>query len=554
LRRAALALAAPRGHHAYVRYVLRSIWDEVTLVPRSELLPADKAFLTTPLTLAFELDRWLGDPVARRTLADACARARPDIGGTARDLQSDDSAWLRTAIVDATRFGELVVLKKPLQWAAITPEQQEEEEPAEPTPVSEKTTWFEVKLVDEVGEPISGVALTVAVGGKNEKATTNGAGKAKVEGKGGVASVTFDKESDLRKKLKDLWAKPRGKKWYDVPGEEADKHTVIEVRRTQSFSGVGLVAEETHTVVFQPRVVQANLKGLWFATSKSFLLPAARHSLQLVKHLYDQNHECDMLVVGHTDTEGSASYNDPLSLERAESVVAYLKDDVDAWYAWYGSGKPQEKRWGATEDHEMIRALAEESGTIIPAGTSEVSWYQESRGLKVDGIAGEQTRKALIKEYLGLDGTTLPDDIKPVAHGCGENFPAKPTGDNKNEAENRRVEIFFFDNPIAPPDRPAAVLPPPPGKNSKAGSKEYPEWLLRVSELHEFEAGHWIRVLMRYDDGVPAKNVPFLIRYEDGKEEKQITSDDGILMVHGVKEQKWTITGIEDTSRVTTFQ
>jgi outer membrane protein OmpA-like peptidoglycan-associated protein len=339
-----------------------------------------------------------------------------------------------------------------------------------------------------------------------------------------------------------------------VPVGEEGKHTVVQVRRTSTLPAVNLLAEETHTVVFQPRIVQANLKGMWFASSKCFLLHTARHSLQLVKSLYDSNHECDMLVVGHTDTEGNDSYNDPLSLERAEAIVAYLKDDVDAWYAWYGSGKPADKRWGKDEDHAMITALAEEEGSIIPPGTSEVKWYQESRGLKVDGIAGEETRKALIKEYMGLDGTSLPEDIKPVAHGCGEHFPVKKTGDNKNEQENRRVEIFFFDNPIAPPERPDAILPPPPGKNSKKGSKEYPEWLKRVAELHEFEVGQWIRLLMKYEDGSPAKNVPFKISYSDGVEETQVTSDAGILMVHGVKEKTWNITAIEDESVVTLFQ
>jgi outer membrane protein OmpA-like peptidoglycan-associated protein len=473
-----------------------------------------------------------------------------------RPPRSTDLARMADAVADAFARGRFVALESPLVETPLPRLPPSAEAPAPPPDaVPDATATFEVKLVDEVGEALVGMTVTISVNGRDNKVTTNGAGKAKVEGTGGVASVTFHKEADIRKGLRARWAQPRGKDWYIPPEGEEATHTIVQVRRRSTFPSVTLFAGTLYTVVFQPRVVQANLEGMWFATSKSFLLPTARHSLQRVKDLYDDNHECDMLVAGHTDTEGSAHYNDALSLERAEAVVAYLKDDVDAWYAWYGSGKPAEKRWGATEDELMIQGLAEESGQIIPNGTSHVTWYQESRGITpADGKAGEHTRKALLKEYMGLDGTSLPDDITPVAHGCGENFPIKDLGDNKNVQENRRVEIFFYDNPIAPSDRPSAVLPPPPGKNSKPGSKEYPEWRKRVVELHEFVVGAWIRVLMRYDDGTPAANVPFLIKYEDGRVDTQTTSDAGILMVHGVKEQEWSITAVEDACEVTMFQ
>lgn len=201
----------------------------------------------------------------------------------------------------------------------------------------------------------------------------------------------------------------------------------------------------------------------------------------------------------------------------------------------------------------MIQALAEEAGEVIPANEGDVRWYQRTRGLTVDGAAGPITRRAVIDEYMGLDGTTLPEDILPVCHGCGENFPQKPTADGAAAPENRRVEVFFFDNPIAPQERPAAVLPPPPGKNSSAGAKEYPEWLLRVRERHEFVAGQWIRVLMRYEDGTPAQDVGFKIRYSNGTELLANTSQQGILSVHLAEELTWSILNVRDDSIVTAF-
>jgi len=59
------------------------------------------------------------------------------------------------------------------------------------------------------------------------------------------------------------------------------------------------------------------------------------------------------------------------------------------------------------------------------------------------------------------------------AHGCGENFPVAETTDGQPSADDRRAEVFFFDG---------LITPPPPGKTSKKGSTEYPQWVARVTE------------------------------------------------------------------------
>jgi hypothetical protein len=38
---------------------------------------------------------------------------------------------------------------------------------------------------------------------------------------------------------------------------------------------------------------------------------------------------------------------------------------------------------------------------------SELTWFQRTRGLFVDGKAGKDTRRALIEEYMSLDGASL---------------------------------------------------------------------------------------------------------------------------------------------------
>ena len=115
-----------------------------------------------------------------------------------------------------------------------------------------------------------------------------------------------------------------------------------------------------------------------------------------------------------------------------------------------------------------------------PKGEDAVRWFQRTRGLKVDGVAGPQTRRQLITEYMALDGVSLADEgieIEATAHGCGENFPLGADGeeldpapkDEQRDPKDRRVELFFFEPEFG-------IAPDPPSENSAAGSVEYPAW------------------------------------------------------------------------------
>ena len=520
------------------------------------------------LTVTYQLDNR-----DSRAIAGARALLR-ELGSSlpfVHDNQALDAAalaQLKREVASAYRGGAVVVeeavpvaVRVRSTLAALGP--AVEPVPAAPPPATEQEeslTWYEVQVVDELGQGIAGVELVFSSGGRSEPATTDGDGKAKVtDFPGSFATMRFAKEADVRQGLYDLWKQPRGEEWYEPATEEEERHTIIQVRRTKPLPSVSLVSEETHTIVLRPRVVQARLWGLWFDTSKCFLLPNARRSLTQIKELYDQNPQTDLLIVGHTDRAGDPSYNDPLSLERADAMAAYLRDEVDAWYQWYGTSKPQAKRWGSAEDEHMIEAIADDELAEIPPDRPLVEWYQEwwnerhegETPLAVDNIAGEKTRKALIKEYMGLDDTTLPEDIRLTTHGCGENFPAHSTPDGVEDQENRRVEIFFFDNPIAPPDRPDAVLPPPPGPNSSSSSREYPEWVLRSKETYDFELGAWARLALRYEDESPAKNVEVKIRDATGVERSGATNDRGIAIIHGIRGAQWDLLSIEETSIVT---
>jgi hypothetical protein len=172
-----------------------------------------------------------------------------------------------------------------------------------------------------------------------------------------------------------------------------------------------------------------------FELNKSFLLPAATEGTRLLEHMYRSMPDAQILAVGHTDRTGKKFRNDSLSLERAEAVVAYARDDVDRWLANYDSTMDASRRWGRGEDLLMLSCLPRGNTPYYSAEHPEHSFeaatrrLQEAHGLVVDGDLGPVSRRALVGEYMALDGTSVPASAKFVAHGCGEHFPQIPTED-----------------------------------------------------------------------------------------------------------------------------
>jgi outer membrane protein OmpA-like peptidoglycan-associated protein len=241
---------------------------------------------------------------------------------------------------------------------------------------------------------------------------------------------------------------------------------------------------QTHalTILSTQRV---RLVGLFFDLNKCFLLPTALPGIKAIKKHYDKHPESDLLLVGHTDTSGREEYNETLSLERAKSVAAFLTDEAEPWLAFFKEGKPIEKRWGTLEVQQMLTVLpgggpffysGEPNGVRDSKHEKAVKAFQKSVEIEDDGIAGPITQKALVEKYMALDNTSLPKGSTITTHGCGENFPVVDTPDGERNPDNRRVEIFFFDD---------GIDPKPAGDISKKGSTDYPKWLEQVSETFD---------------------------------------------------------------------
>jgi outer membrane protein OmpA-like peptidoglycan-associated protein len=65
--------------------------------------------------------------------------------------------------------------------------------------------------------------------------------------------------------------------------------------------------------------------AILFATGKADLNQSSKNTLTKVATLLKNNNECDVAVIGHTDSTGSDAVNQPLSVSRATSVSTYLK-------------------------------------------------------------------------------------------------------------------------------------------------------------------------------------------------------------------------------------
>jgi outer membrane protein OmpA-like peptidoglycan-associated protein len=71
----------------------------------------------------------------------------------------------------------------------------------------------------------------------------------------------------------------------------------------------------------EPRGTVITLSGsLLFASNRSTLLPAARLRLEQVADVLLTNHERNIIIEGHTDSQGSNAYNLDLSQRRADAV------------------------------------------------------------------------------------------------------------------------------------------------------------------------------------------------------------------------------------------
>jgi Right handed beta helix region len=209
-------------------------------------------------------------------------------------------------------------------------------------------------------------------------------------------------------------------------------------------TGVGALAVgATHACQF-PGTVQ-------FAAARSFVEPDAANQAavrELVAFAAGGNAHSELLLVGHTDTSGSPSANNPLSERRAEAVHGLLTGDTAAWERLFTT-----EGWSTPELTHMVVATREADPADPAAVAAAVARYQ--------GAANAAARAGLYQRYfealLGQAGSPSISFVArtPPHFGCGEEHPlrgnsASPSRDPALPAitgdfrPNRRTEAFFF--------------------------------------------------------------------------------------------------------------
>ncbi len=440
------------------------------------------------------LDRWLQDPAALRSLVSMAEHVAPERDHRTHIDDAEGIRRLRETLVTAFARGALVV--EAMETVAAVLASAPKSSGASPgksaksgaTPTGAKSKsgptsgddgaagtspnsledpigWFEVTVVDAWGEPIGDLPLEISYAGTRKRLTTPSSGRVRLE----KVDASFGSARILDVPAARDLVRPRFLK--KPPPAPPAVPNPTRVALTDDLDTVPLTSEVPKTIVVVKSLTRVRLLGTHFDTNKSFMRKSAVPGLQRVYREYQKLGTGSLLVVGHTDTVADESYNLDLSLERAEAVKAYLRDDVPAWEAWFDDDRPQKKRWGSSEIAHMISAFPCEQ-TV--AGFQTFSNGARETSLKIDGKAGPQTRHALIEAYMALPDTSLPKTIGIEIHGLGEFFPAtEDKSDNLESEENRRVEMFCFDD---------AIHPPVPGKKGKKGEPEYPQWKTQVTE------------------------------------------------------------------------
>lgn len=147
----------------------------------------------------------------------------------------------------------------------IRPRRPEAPSRSKPAPRPSETSdhWFEVRVVDEIGAPVAGLALSLDEM-RTHAIVTDGDGRCRVHGvKGTHATVTLDDTAGVKEALRPRWDLVRLQPWV----EDGPDVTTLPVRGDR-LPAVPVLSETPHTIVLQPWVVRIRLMGMAFDANK----------------------------------------------------------------------------------------------------------------------------------------------------------------------------------------------------------------------------------------------------------------------------------------------
>jgi outer membrane protein OmpA-like peptidoglycan-associated protein len=482
-------------------------------------------------------------PEARRVVLEVYARLRglptSAVRGAAFDFDmgSQRAAAVGEELLFAARAGVLVARRREVR-SVVVPLDTPPEEVLGP----ESTTKhiYNVRVVDDTGAAVAGVALSLDVDGAVESQTTHEAGRVTVEKPApGTAIVTVTNLDDVREKLWPQWSKPVA---HTPPA--ADQ--VYSASISQPIAPLRAPSDWHVTLVLtRPPIWRVRMVGMLFDADKCFLLPQALDGIRSIVAMHQAHPAAKVVIVGHEGGDEVTGGLD-MALGRAKILAAYLTSKVEDWMPWFDPDKSQRQRWGVREVQLMLSALTGSKGSpfydgssagVMDAKTTDaLKAFQLVCGLPVDGKAAASTRKALVTKYMALEDTSLAAGVTPVAHGCTGHEDDTLTQDGL-QPDDRRMEVLFFD---------LDLRPAPSGETSAPGAPEYPAWRMRLAETVDFE-NHGIHVQIVDTQKQP---MPFATAHLDGPKSQETTADEhGFVSFWGLVAGGYTLNATSKTGR-----
>ena len=299
----------------------------------------------------------------------------------------------------------------------------------------------------------------------------------------------------------------------------AGKGPRIELRTKLGLDGVANrvlinIGQRHHLVLERPRTRILQFEDVCFGTARCLLVPSLpgpgvsddqglrgqRDGLAVIAATlaFSQLHPTrSLLVAGHTDSVGSAANNLALAENRALNVLLYLQGDRRPWAAhcdehfaradfkrvhlwakhmlgWDTDPGPLDETWnGRTKQarDEFRRKSEEELGVTLKHDVAQ----NQDDWAAIFGLYDRHLASMLRVEVGDL--AQLREELiltSPGSIGCGESWPVDALGIDKHaSADNRRVDVLFFDRDEIPDD----VLGDPAGVAVYGGRTFKPEYI-----------------------------------------------------------------------------
>jgi hypothetical protein len=468
---------------------------------------------------------------------------------------------LRSALTWAQSSGRLHITR---ETPPPVSEPHEQPIPPRPTPKEEPRvdpllSWFEVRVVDEVGVSVEGIDIAFGSGPSKKIVRTDASGLARLKDHhSSFLTGTLVDPAAARKCLEDRWGRPRRRAIPKGP------HVVVADVEDESVS-MALEAETRTTLVLVPHFRCNELDGGHFGFSSSFVLASALEPLARTAAELTRKKDRRAMIFGHTDRVGSESLNKQLSERRAKAIFALLTQEVTLWEdLWTGTsdGRDYHERWGLREGQHILNNLG------VPDAADQP--------LKEDGIDGRRTQEAIRRfqtgdyEHPRLGRPPIPPSGKldkatrrelflsyaarisaapiPKARfaragngdymGCGE---FNPTSIHAQDEASRRAVIFVFDPAAEPRSLPCEL-----GRIGACKAQGHVETPVDPSEPRPYRCAVYrevaatcpcvagealapFEVILHDRRFVPCARTPYVLVLPDGERMTGVTDDFGMV-------------------------